>query len=55
MKTIAFKVHGKNGDYVRATIVPANHSEETRFGLIDGIVIGFFAVLFGCFAVWFLS
>lgn len=54
MKTIAFKVHGKNGDYVRATIVPSNHSEEAHFGLVDGVVIGFFVVALGSLAFLFL-
>jgi hypothetical protein len=44
MKTIAFKVHGKSGDFVRASLVPANHSEEAHFGLIDGAVIAFFLI-----------
>jgi hypothetical protein len=54
MKTIEFKVHGRNGDYVRPTIVPANHSDEPHFGLMDGVVIGFFVVLFGGLAFLFL-
>jgi len=42
MSAITFRVHGKNGDYVKATIVPANHSEEPHFGLLDGSIIAFF-------------
>lgn len=39
MKTVAFLVHGKNGDYVKATLVPANRSEEVHFGAADAAVI----------------
>jgi len=42
MSGIAFKVQGKNGEYVKTALVPANHSEETHFGLLDGVVLGFF-------------
>jgi hypothetical protein len=47
MSAIAFKVTGKSGDYVKATIVPANHSEEPRFGLLDGGIIAFFLLCTG--------
>lgn len=42
MSAITFKVRRKNGDYVKATVVPANHSEEPRFGLLDTAIITFF-------------
>ncbi|MCU0784372.1 MAG: hypothetical protein MUF81_10070 [Verrucomicrobia bacterium] len=42
MSAIMFRVHGKSGDYVKATLVPANHSEEPHFGLLDGGIITFF-------------
>ena len=42
MSAITFRVPQKNGDYVKATLVPANHSEEPHFGLLDGAIIGFF-------------
>ena len=45
MSTVAFKVKQKNGDFVKATIVPANHSEEPHFGVLDGVIIGFFLLL----------
>jgi hypothetical protein len=41
MSAIVYKVHRKNGDYVRAGIVPSNHSEESHFGLLDGVIAGF--------------
>ena len=50
---IAYNVSGKSGVYHTA-LVPANHSEETRFGLIDGAVIVFFLLCVGgfiCFLV----
>lgn len=40
--SITFKVQKKSGDYVRATVIPANHSDEPHFGVLDGaIVVGF--------------
>ena len=42
MNAVAFKVKQKSGDYVKATIVPTNHSEEPHFGVLDGVIIGFF-------------
>lgn len=42
MSTITFKVQGKSGGYVKATVVPGNHSEESRFGLLDGAIVTFF-------------
>ncbi len=44
MSTLVFKVHRKNGDYVKPTLVPANHSEQSRFGLLDTAIVGFFLV-----------
>ena len=44
MSTIAFKVNRKNGDYIKASVVPANHSEEPHFGLLDSAIITFFLV-----------
>jgi hypothetical protein len=42
MSAITFRVNRKSGDYVKATLVPANHSEEPHFGLLDGGIIAFF-------------
>ena len=44
MSAITFRVNRKSGDYVKATLVPANHSEEPHFGLLDGSIIAFFLV-----------
>ena len=44
MSAIAFKVNRKNGDYIKASVVPANHSEEPHFGLLDSAIITFFLV-----------
>ena len=41
MGAMVFKVSRKSGGYVRGAVVPANHSEESHFGLVDGIIIGF--------------
>ena len=42
MSALAFRVNKKNGSYIKPTIVPANHSEESRFGPLDGAIIAFF-------------
>jgi hypothetical protein len=41
MGTMVFKVNRKSGDYVRGIVIPANHSEEAHFSLVDGLMIGF--------------
>lgn len=40
--SIAFKVQKKSGNYIRATLTPANHSDESRFGLLDGAIVTVF-------------
>ena len=46
MAKIAFNVNRKGGlNFVHSTIVPANRSEQARFGLLDGSVIAFFVLL----------
>ena len=47
MKAIVFKVDGRSGDYVKASLVPANHSEEAHFGLLDSVIITFFLLCVG--------
>ena len=42
MSAITFKVHGNSGDYVKASMVRANHSEEPHFGLLDGAILTVF-------------
>ena len=44
MATLAFKVSRKSGEYVRPSLLPANHSAQPHFGLADGVIIGFFAL-----------
>ena len=44
MSTLTFKVNRKSGEYVRPSLLPANHSAQSRFGLLDGVIVGFFAV-----------
>jgi hypothetical protein len=44
MTQIAYKVCEKSG-VIHATLVPANRSGQTRFGLLDGVVIAFFVLL----------
>ena len=40
MSAIVYRVNRKNGAFVKAGIVPANHSEEARFGVLDGVIAG---------------
>lgn len=42
MSTLTFKVHRKSGTYVRPSLVPANHSAQTRFGVVDAVISAFF-------------
>jgi hypothetical protein len=41
MGAIIYKVTRKSGDYVKSAIVPSNRSEESHFGLVDGVIAGF--------------
>ena len=46
MAKIAYSVKKRSGiNFVHATVAPANRSEQTRFGLLDGTVIAFFVLL----------
>ena len=47
MSAIVYKVNRKGGGYIRAAVIPANHSEESRFGLIDGVILGFLVLCAG--------
>ena len=47
MSTLTFKVNQKSGEYVKPTLVPANHSEHSRFGLLDSAIVGFFLICAG--------
>jgi len=42
MSALVFRVNKKSGDYVKATVVPANHAESRLFGVADGVIIAFF-------------
>ena len=44
MSTLTFKVSRKSGEYVKPSLFPANHSAQSRFGLLDGVIVGFFAM-----------
>jgi len=47
MSAITYKVQGKSGDYVKASVVPANHSDEPHFGLLDGVIVAVFILAVG--------
>ena len=44
MSTLTFKVNQKSGEYVKPTLIPTNHSEQSHFGLLDGVIVGFFLI-----------
>ena len=39
VSAIVYKVNRKSGDYVKAAVVPSNHSEESHFGVADGVIV----------------
>jgi len=47
MSTLTFKVSRKNGEYVKPSLLPANHSAQSHFGLLDVAIVGFFALCVG--------
>lgn len=40
--SVTYKVQRQGGDYVRATIGPTNRKSQTRFGLVDAMIVAFF-------------
>ena len=40
MSEISYTVRGKDGDFVKTTVIPANHSQEPHFGVLDVAVLG---------------
>jgi hypothetical protein len=44
MTRIAYKVHEKSG-VIHAALIPANRTGQTRFGLLDGVIVAFFLTL----------
>jgi len=47
MSTLAFKVGRKNGEYVKPSLLPVNHSKQVHFGVVDGMIVGFFTCCLG--------
>ncbi len=47
MSTLTFKVNQKSGEYVKPTLVPANHPEHSRSALLDIAIVGFFLICAG--------
>ena len=41
MSAIVYRVKRKSGDYIKAPMVASNYSEETRFGVVEGVVVNF--------------
>ena len=47
MSSIVYRVNGKSGDYIKTAVVPSNHSEEARFGVLDGVIVSFLLLCAG--------
>ena len=47
MSAIVYRVNGKSGDYIKTAVVPSNHSEEARFGVLDGVIVSFLLLCAG--------
>ena len=47
MNVIVFRAIRKSGDYVSATMLPANHSEEVRLSWVDGVIAAVFLACVG--------
>jgi hypothetical protein len=47
MSAILYKVHRKSGDCLKAVVVPANHSEESHFGVVEGAIVSFLLLCVG--------
>jgi hypothetical protein len=47
MSAIVYRVNPKSGDYIKAAVVPSNHSEQAHFGLADGVVLCFLLLCVG--------
>jgi hypothetical protein len=47
MNAITFAVRKKNGDYIKATVGPANRPDEIRFGLLDIAIVVFLLLSLG--------
>ena len=42
MSALTFKVTKKDGAYVKPSLVPAERSEKSSFGALDGVILAFF-------------
>lgn len=47
MSTLTFKVNRKSGEYVKPSLLPANHSAQSHFGALDAAILGFFGLCVG--------
>ncbi len=46
MSALTFIVNRKSGEYVKPSLLPS-HSKQAHFGLVDGIIVGFFLACAG--------
>jgi len=46
MSALTFKVNRKSGEYVKPSLMPS-HSKQAHFGMVDGIIVGFFLACAG--------
>ena len=39
MKSVVYKADGSRGGFISATIIPANRRHESKFGVLDAIIV----------------
>jgi hypothetical protein len=39
MKSVVYKADGSRGGFITASIIPANRRHQSKFGVLDGIIV----------------
>ncbi|MEY2430027.1 MAG: hypothetical protein QOJ40_2912 [Verrucomicrobiota bacterium] len=39
MKSVVYKTDGSRGGFITASIIPANRRHESKFGVLDAIIV----------------
>jgi hypothetical protein len=47
VSAIVYKVKRKSGDYIQGGVVASNHSEESHFGVADGVIVSLLLLCVG--------
>jgi hypothetical protein len=47
MSAILYRVNRKSGDYIKTAVVASNHSEESHFGVADGVIVSILLLCLG--------